>query len=117
MIKTRTLMKTIKVKSCGKFLVGKHIFEDNTNVTNNPIEEQVMNARGKSGVLPAMDYVGHISERLFTIKDVVKDNDGEYIYTIECDTFIPAEWFPTVYEIVPPNDDIAAAVNHTVIKK
>lgn len=110
-------MKTIKVKSCGRFMVGKHIFEENNNITNKPIEEQVMNARGKSGVLPAMDYVGNISERLFTIKDVVKDNDGEYIYTIECDTFIPPEWFPTIYEIVPPNNDIAAAVDHTVIKK
>ena len=110
-------MKTIKVKSCGRFMVGKHIFEENTNITNKPIEEQVMNARGKAGVFPAMDYVGHMGECLFTIKDIVKDNDGEYIYTIECDTFIPEEWFPSIYKIVPPNDDIAAAMNHVVVKK
>ena len=36
-------MKTIKVKSYGKFMVGKHIFEENNNITNKPIEEQVMN--------------------------------------------------------------------------
>lgn len=110
-------MTTIKVKSCGKFMVGKHIFEENNNITNNPIEEQVMNARGKSTVFPAMDYVGNMDEYLFTIKDIVKDNDGEYIYTIECDGYLPADWFPSIYEIVPPNDDIAAAMNHIVVKK
>ena len=42
MIKTHTLMKTIKVKSCGKFMVGKHIFDENTNITNKPIEDYLL---------------------------------------------------------------------------
>ena len=109
-------MNTIRIESCGEFVIGKYRSRKDVLRRKDVTEEQIMSALGKSKTFNVRDWFGGTDTHTFAIVDIDKTKYGDYIYTIECDDdAVPTGYFPDVSDIISSYTTIAYPISYSVL--
>lgn len=109
-------MKEVKIKSCDNVFLLIHANNYNDTVNSNDLYESVVkSAIGASKTLFINVGFGNYKHVTFTIQDINKDSEGNYVYTITSDVSINRYHFPHPFGIVKDKDGLVAPINSRVI--
>lgn len=78
-------------------------------------DKQIFGAVGANTILVVLDWFGGCETAKFTINRIEKDKYGRYIYTIKCSKDVPEGYFPSLYDIIKGNPNVAAPISYSIL--
>lgn len=113
-LKTNNIME-IKIKTCGRFVLGDYIKSSDAKSEREFSEEQIMNALNKSKSFEVRDWFGGVTTITFTITNIEKDKYGYYIYTIKSNKNTSENYFPSILDICRDCENTASPISYSIL--
>ena len=107
--------KKLVVKSYDDFVLEKYVHSQDRKPVSAFTENQIMNAIGLSKTFSVRSWFGYVDEVNFTIVDITKNKDGDYVYTIDASMQVPDEYFPLVAQICEGHKNVAFPTLTTIM--
>lgn len=104
----------IKIKTCGRFVLGNYIKSSDAKSEREFSENQIMNALNKSKSFKVSDWFGNVNLVTFTITNIEKDEYGSYIYTIKSDKSINPDYCPSILQICRNCENVASPISYSI---